>query len=113
MMADVQAMAEEQHKATQHRAVRIRLWSIIEIIIIRYETGQCVRQTTKLIKNPDIMANLPSDPFMLLSLVNMRLRDQYSSLDDFCDAEGIGRDDLTKRLAEAGFEYMPEINQFR
>ncbi|MDE7160835.1 MAG: DUF4250 domain-containing protein [Muribaculaceae bacterium] len=59
------------------------------------------------------MANLPEDPFMLLSVINTRLRDQYPSLDALCEAESISRDDLTARLASAGFEYMPEINQFR
>ena len=28
---------------------------------------------------------LPQDPAMLLSYVNMKLRDQYASLDDLCD----------------------------
>ena len=57
--------------------------------------------------------DLPHDPFMLLSFVNMKLRDEYRDLDELCAAAGIARDELVKRLAEAGFEYMPEINQFR
>ncbi|MDE6588470.1 MAG: DUF4250 domain-containing protein [Paramuribaculum sp.] len=55
----------------------------------------------------------PADPFMLLSMVNMLLRDQYSSLDELCASEDIDRDSIVKSLADAGFEYMPEINQFR
>ena len=31
------------------------------------------------------MMKLPEDPVMLLSFVNMKLRDQYASLDDLCD----------------------------
>ena len=31
------------------------------------------------------MENLPSDPAMLLSVVNTRLRDNYASLDELCD----------------------------
>ncbi len=50
---------------------------------------------------------------MLLSMVNMLLRDQYSSLDELCASEDIDRDSIVKSLADAGFEYMPEINQFR
>lgn len=50
---------------------------------------------------------------MLLSMVNMLLRDQYSSLDELCASEDIDRDSIVKPLADAGFEYMPEINQFR
>ena len=31
---------------------------------------------------------LPKDPIMLLSVVNMKLRDTYSSLDALCDDLG-------------------------
>lgn len=57
---------------------------------------------------------IPSDPFMLLSFVNMKLRDgDYESLADLCASIGIEEDALKSRLASAGFEYLPEINQFR
>ncbi len=56
---------------------------------------------------------IPSDPFMLLSIVNMKLRDDGISLDELCATLGIERADLEHRLGEAGFEYMPEVNQFR
>ena len=57
--------------------------------------------------------SLPQDPFMLLSMINMYLRDRYTSLDDLCKSEDIDRTDLENRLKEAGFEYLPSINQFR
>ncbi len=50
---------------------------------------------------------------MLLSAVNMKLRDSYDSLDALCDDLDVDRDTLIAKLKEAGFEYMPEINQFR
>jgi len=56
---------------------------------------------------------LPKDPMMLLSVINMKLRDFYPALDDLCDDLGIDRDELTSRLKSIGFEYIPEINQFR
>lgn len=56
---------------------------------------------------------LPQDPFMLLSVVNTKLRDDFASLDELCASMDVDRDELVRRLAEAGFEYMPEINQFR
>lgn len=59
------------------------------------------------------MASIPSDPAMLYSLVNMKLRDGYSDLDDLCASLGIERDELERRLGEAGFEYDPEQNRFR
>ena len=53
------------------------------------------------------------DPFILLSAVNMQLRDEYSSLDDLWKAHDIDKDILVERLKSAGFEYVPEQNQFR
>lgn len=56
---------------------------------------------------------LPKDPFMLLSVVNTKLRDDYSSLEELCAAEGIDEADLKQRLAAAGFEYVPSLRAFR
>ena len=50
---------------------------------------------------------------MLLCWVNMKLRDDFSSLQELCDALDIDAASLTARLHDAGFYYMPEINQFR
>lgn len=57
--------------------------------------------------------NLPQDPFMLLSMINMKLRDEYSSLEELCKAKDIDEESLKSSLSSAGFEYLPEINQFR
>lgn len=56
---------------------------------------------------------LPQDPFMLLSMMNMKLRDEFSSLEELCKANDIDQSSLVRTLKDAGFEYMPEINQFR
>lgn len=56
---------------------------------------------------------LPSDPYMLLSIVNMKLRDEYSDLDELCSSMGVEKQDLVSRLEEAGFNYSPQTNQFR
>ncbi len=56
---------------------------------------------------------MPKDPYMLLSFVNMKLRDEYPSLTDMCDDLDVDMSDIIKTLAETGFEYIPEINQFR
>ena len=58
------------------------------------------------------MENIPSDPMMLLSFINMKLRDQYDSLDEVCASMDIDRSELESRLAEAGFEYNPQQNKF-
>ena len=55
---------------------------------------------------------LPKDPMMLFSVVNMKLRDKYKSLDELCRKEDIERDTIEKDLATAGFEYSPEYNKF-
>ena len=53
------------------------------------------------------------DPFILLSAVNMRLRDEYSSLDDLCLSEEIDKEALVKKLLDNGFEYNEDLRQFR
>lgn len=50
---------------------------------------------------------------MLLSVINTKLRDEYSSLAELCDDLDIDADTLCQRLAAAGFEYIPSQNQFR
>lgn len=56
---------------------------------------------------------LPKDPFMLMSVVNTKLRDEYPSLEEFCKSEDIDQQELTSTLSAAGFDYLPEVNQFR
>lgn len=56
--------------------------------------------------------SLPNDPFMLLSFVNMKLRDFYPSLDALCEDLGESRADIEKKLNDAGFEYDSELNKF-
>lgn len=50
---------------------------------------------------------------MLLSLINMRLRDDYQDLDELCASMDIDKVSLEEKLKSAGFEYIPSINQFR
>lgn len=58
------------------------------------------------------MNNLPQDPYILLSFINMKLRDDYSTLDQLCDDLDINREELEKKLSAAGFEYLPDSNRF-
>jgi hypothetical protein len=58
------------------------------------------------------MENLPSDPFMLLSYVNTKLRDNFSSLDELCASLDVNRGDLENKLKSAGFEYNDSLNKF-
>lgn len=56
---------------------------------------------------------LPQDPYILLSYVNTKLRDEYSSLDALCDGLDAEESELTKTLAGAGYAYDPNANQFK
>ena len=55
---------------------------------------------------------LPNDPIMLLSAVNMKLRDSYPSLDALCEDMDADEQQLRSRLLEVGYEYSGERNQF-
>ena len=56
---------------------------------------------------------IPNDPMILLSYVNMKLRDEYSDLDELCGAMDVSRPDLEARLAAIGCQYSEENNQFK
>lgn len=55
---------------------------------------------------------LPQDPYMLLSVVNTKLRDTYPTLDVLCEELQTQQESLCSRLAEVGYSYSPEHNQF-
>ena len=56
--------------------------------------------------------NLPNDPIMLYSVINLKLRDFYSGLDALCEDMDINKEDLVAKLAAAGFTYNEEHNCF-
>ena len=56
--------------------------------------------------------SLPNDPMMLFSFINMKLRDNYSSLDDLCEDLQVNKKSLLTKLKDAGFGYSPEHNKF-
>ena len=57
-------------------------------------------------------APLPKDPFILLSLINMKLRDQYASLDALCDDMDASRREIEEALKTIGFRYDEDKNAF-
>ena len=56
---------------------------------------------------------LKMDPHILVSMVNMKLRDFYGSLNEFCDDMDIHKDVIEERLQKAGYKYNSDINQFK
>ena len=59
-----------------------------------------------------MLAGLPGDPVILLSVINTKLRDYYRSLDALCDYMQIEKDELTERLGRIDYEYDAGKNQF-
>ena len=56
---------------------------------------------------------IPNDPVMLLSFVNMKLRDEFSNLDELCGVLDVSREDLARRLKALGYAYNEKTNQFK
>ena len=55
---------------------------------------------------------LPKDINILLSFVNMKLRDEYASLGDLCASLDEDESELAARLEGAGWRYDEALNQF-
>ena len=56
--------------------------------------------------------NIPTNPDMLVSFINMKLRDEYDSLEALCEDLDINIDELLQNLRNAGFEYNPQTMRF-
>ena len=55
---------------------------------------------------------LPSDNYMLLSFINMKLRDFYDNLDSLCDDLDESKDMIIERLESINYIYDEELNKF-
>ena len=55
---------------------------------------------------------IPKDPMILLSFVNLKLRDFYSSLDDMCQAMNLDKSELEKKLGNIDYTYDKGCYQF-
>lgn len=60
--------------------------------------------------NGDQLLNM--DSFMLLSILNMKLRDEFDSLDTLCEDFDIDKHQIDCKLYEIGYKYKESINQF-
>ena len=56
---------------------------------------------------------LPQDPVILLSYINMKLRDGGISLQEFCEENDLDRAEIEEKLAAAGFAYDENARCFR
>lgn len=55
---------------------------------------------------------LPKDPAMLLSFVNMKLRDFYGSLDELCADLDADKQEISNKLEGIGYRYDEVQNRF-
>ena len=56
--------------------------------------------------------NLPKDPMLLLSVVNTKLRDQFTSLDALCGDMQADREEMETKLQNIDYTYDENTNQF-
>lgn len=59
------------------------------------------------------MYTLPKDPVMLLSFINMKLRDEYPNLEALCDSLEITSQQICEKLAAIDYHYVESVNQFK
>ena len=55
---------------------------------------------------------IPKDPVMLLSFMNMRLRDYGMNLDELCDDLDVKRSEMEAILAKIDYHYDEQQKQF-
>lgn len=55
---------------------------------------------------------LAMDPYMLLSYINTKLRDEFESLKDLCYAFDVNAEAIENKLREIGYKYNAKTNQF-
>lgn len=55
---------------------------------------------------------IPNDPVMLLSFLNLKLRDYYKSLEDLCEDLDVDMNDIVSKLEAIDYHYDKDKNQF-
>lgn len=55
---------------------------------------------------------IPRDPVMLLSFLNLKLRDYYKSAEEMYEDLDLDRSEIEEKLAAIGYNYDKEKNQF-
>lgn len=55
---------------------------------------------------------IPKDPVMLLSFLNLKLRDYYQDLNALCEDLDLDPQEISEKLASINYHYDGEKNQF-
>ena len=58
------------------------------------------------------MTNIPNDPMMLLSFINTKLRDEYSSFQTLCYELELDASEITDKLSQIDYTYHEDLNRF-
>ena len=53
------------------------------------------------------------EPVMLVSLLNMKLRNEFTDIQALCNRFAIQLPELTKKLKNIGYVYHAPLNQYR
>ena len=59
-----------------------------------------------------MIQTIPKDPAMMLSFINLKLRDYYVSLDALCEDLQVEKQEICDKLAMIDYEYDAARNQF-
>lgn len=54
-----------------------------------------------------------TDPAIAMSWLNMKLRDEFRNLEELCDSTGFEATKIMGKMLAYGYEYVPNLNQFR
>ena len=56
--------------------------------------------------------SLPKDPYILLSFINTKLRDEFSSLGKLCENLNVEKEEIISTLEKIDYRYNSNKNQF-
>lgn len=56
--------------------------------------------------------SMPNDPFILLSFINTKLRDEFSSLETLCESLNVEKQEIVSSLEKIDYRYNSDKNQF-
>lgn len=56
---------------------------------------------------------IPQDPVILLGFINMKLRDEYTSLEQLCEELELAEKEVVDKLSGIDYHYDRVQNQFK
>lgn len=56
--------------------------------------------------------SLPKAPYILLSFINTKLRDEFSSLEKLCENLNVEKEEIISTLEKIDYRYNSDKNQF-